>query len=93
MDKFIFETKVRKNRKFGQNDFVLGRIVGIQSVICDDDPCMGGYNMREAKDGSIILVTRCTTGQYARFAEIVQTSYPGLCKFNHNAWRNIIREL
>lgn len=40
MEKRIFKTIVRADHKFGDSEYVRGRISGIQLAMCDEDPKM-----------------------------------------------------
>ena len=78
-----FNTFVKKgvNPVYDDNDFVEGRLSGIQQAICDPDN-ERGYAIAHVQDGYIIATT-CTLEQYERFAEIVEKCYPKLCVFDY----------
>lgn len=85
MEKMVFKTLVKAEHKLGCDNYVLGRISGIQYVVCDrvgtetEQPLYGrGFTAL----GSIFK-TKCTAEQYDEFASIVESEYPELCVFNY----------
>ena len=62
--------------------YVLGRISGMKTAICDGSDNHGSYPMRKTSEG-IILKTYCTQEDYERFVTIVQNDYKGLCLFDY----------
>lgn len=58
--------------------FILGRISGINYVICNDGV---GTNVYYKEIGAI-LESWCTDIEYELFKSIVDEDYPGLCIFN-----------
>ena len=79
----IFDTKILpKAGKIASNDYVVGRIMGVNYVICNGVPGKG-YGMIMNDDGSNFFRTVCTADQYTAFAKIVEELYPGLCIFDY----------
>lgn len=80
MDKKIFRTLIKKKHKLGEKEYVFGRISGFQSVICNEVVDDGYPN--KLTDEGLLLTTKCTEEQYAKFRIRVAEEYPGLCDFN-----------
>ena len=79
MEKRIVKTLIKKDHKLGNNEYVKGRISGIQSIMCPRDFEFGtGRN----EDG-FILVAECDVNQYDRFINVIEEMYPGLCIFDY----------
>lgn len=79
----IYDTKIlSKAGKLDRNDYMVGRIRGVNYVICNGGSCIE-YATIEHGDGSIDFRTECTADQYTAFAEIVEEMYPGLCVFDY----------
>ena len=83
-----FYTLVRHdNEKFGNNKFVLGKIVAYKELLCDnriprEDGKRRGFATRRCKNDDRVLKTICTPEHYDEFAKLVEYHYPGLCEFN-----------
>lgn len=77
--KFYFRTLIRReaDKGFGENDYVLGYIVGVKSVLCDNGQSYATVGINRGK----ILTTYCTDEQYQNFVEFIENRYPGLCVF------------
>lgn len=86
MEERKYRTLIKKNHKFGENEYVQGRISGIQEVICDrdrngvDNPAV--EVLYDVMNTGLVLTTLCSQEQYDRFAELVEKHYPGLCVFD-----------
>ena len=79
----IYTTKILANAgRISSNDYVIGRIMGANYVICNGVPDKGWAVVGDG-DGTHIFNTECTAGKYAAFAEIVEEMYPGLCIFDY----------
>ena len=77
-------TLVKRNHKFGGNDFVRGRISGIAY-------CMQGYKdvyPNEECDEGMIYITKMTPIEYDDFINIIEKLYPGLCEFDYKMKRS-----
>lgn len=92
MEKRIFQTYVgTKFRKVEDVTYIRGRISGIMFIMCglvDTDPRKGYPNVMITKDDNVIayiMKVKCTQDQYDRFTEVIENTYPGLCKFD---WKN-----
>jgi hypothetical protein len=80
MEKKIFKTLVTRGvQPRYDNDFVLGKIAGIQRAICN--PTDEQEFACRHKDTGVVFTTECTEEEYKQFTEIVERTYPGLCKF------------
>lgn len=71
--------------------FVLGRITGMLTAICKEDPTSNaGYSIYRYSassydwDGQICygLIERTTEEEYSKFKAIVEALYPGKCEFD-----------
>ena len=67
--------------KLVSNEYVIGRIMGVNYVICNGVP-RRGYPMYKNDDGSHVFRTVCTAEQYRTFTKTVEELYPGLCIFD-----------
>lgn len=87
MEKKVFNTLIKKDHKFGENEYVHGRISGMQEMICDgnnngvDEP---GYAMWHIPGVGEVLVTYCEPEKYESFKNLVEKHYPGLCEFDYD---------
>ena len=79
MDKKLFKTLIRKDHKLGNNDYVKGKISGIQTILC---PREFEHGNGRNEDG-FILVAECEPIHYDAFKNVVEKIYPGLCEFNY----------
>lgn len=84
MEARTFVTHVKKGARPWRDDncdFVVGRVSGMKTAICDFDnkPDYADYY---GPDG-VLLITKCTQEQYDKFTEIVEKNYPGLCDFDY----------
>lgn len=76
-----YKTKVKNDHKiYGQNEYVLGRISGLQYAYCGGDPKIGYAVMRGEE--KTIFTAECSEEQYERFKTVVEEMYPGLCEFD-----------
>ena len=83
MEKQFFETIVNGNHKLGCNEYVMGKISGIEYALCgqgakkqfpwDYNPETGNHRMK----------TFCTEEEYTNFTNTIEYLYPGLCIFNY----------
>ena len=80
MGMYIFKTLVREDHKHGNNEYVLGRIGGIQQVMCNGEP-LKGFAVKHVVGTGAVLMTECTPEQYVAFMKFVKEMYPGLCVF------------
>lgn len=82
----IFRTLIKKDHKFSDNDYVKGRITGIEYIVCFNGDIERAQDLGFAhvhfEDG-ILLKTICTKRQYEKFSKLVETMYPGLCEFDY----------
>lgn len=78
--KMRFETLMKEDHKFGDNQYVLGRISGMLYAICNDDYLCWGHCKNNA---GYILITECTPERYEIFKEKVEEQYPDLCIFDY----------
>lgn len=83
MEKQIFETMVKGDHKLGRNEYVAGRISGIECVLCN-----GGTKKQfpwdyNPENGDRRTKTFCTKEEYDNFANMIEYLYPGLCIFNY----------
>lgn len=88
-----FKTFIKKrfrNARSGEykeiNDYCLGRIIGIQDVICNSnmDIAYGVVLIRDDNGNEIGCKTTaiCTEEKYERFKQIIERHYPELCEFD-----------
>lgn len=85
MEKQIFKTLVKGDHKLGCNEYVMGRISGIEYVLCN-----GGTKPQQQfpwdynpENGDHRMMTFCTKKEYDNFANMIEYLYPGLCIFNY----------
>lgn len=75
-----FYTFIKKEHKLGDRLYVHGRIHGFMTLICEEDQ---GVPSGVGVFGSgTIFVTKTTEEKYAKFKEVVEKHYPGLCEFD-----------
>ena len=81
MDKKFFNTLVKSDTEDSYTtQYVVGRISGFMHILCNGaESKRGGMRMREE---GWYLGVQCTQEEYNRFAEYVETQYPGLCVFD-----------
>ena len=79
--KRMFYTLVKADHKLGGNTYILGRISGIKSVLCDEDYKIAIANMK--KDNGTILSVLTTNEQYEKFTKYIEDIYPDLCIFDY----------
>ena len=82
MENKIFKTIVRADHKFGDSDYVRGRISGIQLAMCAKDPKKEFVWSYVPRVGDM-MKTECTSEQYDAFIKIIEELYPGLCIFDY----------
>lgn len=79
-------TLIKRNHdKFGDNAYVMGRISGMQLVICE---CDDKFPITEIEEGHI-LTTKCTLKQYEDFMNLIEKHYPGLCEFDYKLKKRV----
>lgn len=82
----MFNTRVKKDHKFGNSSYVHGRISGYKELICDgdkngiDNP---GWANRMVPEVGLVLRTCCEPEKYEIFKNHVERYYPGLCEFDY----------
>lgn len=75
-----FYTLIKKEHKLGDRLYVQGRIHGFMTLICEEDETIpSGIGVNEV---GTIFVTVTDEEKYAKFKEIVERHYPGLCEFD-----------
>lgn len=88
---YVFKTLVKADHKFGDNEFVLGRITGFMELLANGSRNIGvglAYGLiHRTKDGCV-LYTKCTPDQYVEFTKLVNKRYPELCIFNYGVEHN-----
>lgn len=77
MEERKFKTLVGR----GANDYIRGRISGMQEVICVGFNKIGYANGK--CDEGTIMTTKCSAEKYYLFAAVVERYYPGLCTFDY----------
>lgn len=80
MEERLFWTLIKANHRLGGNEYIHGRISGIQYIICQETDMVTG-NM-ENDDGFILSIIT-TQNKYNKFAKIIEEMYPGLCTFDY----------
>lgn len=80
MERKAFNTLIKADHKFAENEYVRGRIHGMKTVICDDE--VKNFANMSLVDG-IMFTSYCTDEQYDKFVTVVKESYPDLCIFNY----------
>ena len=62
------------------NDYIIGRVNGIEYVLCGH---CGEYKHRTmyGNNNEFVIVSYCTKEDYENFATEVEKLYPGLCEF------------
>ena len=92
-----FYTLVKKDHiKYGGNKFVLGKIEGFKELLCDYDFAneggrLGMYPMHRDSNNNRVLETVCTPEMYEKFTRLVELHYPGLCVFNCEYDRKMVK--
>ena len=71
----MYKTLIKGDHYLGNNEYVVGKVSGIMSVLCDGDerPFVIREDI-ESKDR--ILTTKCTADKYAIFVGAVTKHYP-----------------
>lgn len=87
----IFSTRIKEDHKFGENEYVRGRISGIQSLICVKgfpfkvmNKCGHAVATIYKEGVGHILTVRTTQKKYDKFKEVVEKLYPDLCEFDYS---------
>lgn len=82
MKKRLFKTLIKKDSKFGENTYVIGRIDGIMSTM---DGCIyKAYSYAHyTNDEGTILRGVFTKFGYRKFCKVIEKIYPDLCVFNY----------
>ena len=79
----IYITKILvRGDKVTSNDYVIGRIMGVNYVMCNGVPD-NGWGVVVNDDGTRVFNTECSAGKYAAFADVVDEMYPGLGIFDY----------
>lgn len=62
------------------NDYIIGRVNGIEYVLCGH---CGEYKHRaiHSNINGFVIISYCTKEDYENFATEVEKLYPGLCEF------------
>lgn len=85
--KYKFHTLVKKDHKFGNNDHMLGRLIGYQQLLCDgfrEENHRPQHVIDKIEEGTV-LTCECTPDEYAEFTKLVKRHFPeDLCVFD---WR------
>ena len=85
--KYKFHTLVKRNHKFGNSKYMLGRLIGYQQLLCDgfrEENHKPPHGFGEVKEGTVLTCV-CTPDEYAEFTKLVKQNFPeDLCVFN---WR------
>ena len=81
MGKKLFKVFIKPDHKFGKNEYIQGRIVGIAHAMTGG-LTGGGYAVVSHDDGGVSFCVKCVTRKYRKFKEIIENNYPGLCEFN-----------
>lgn len=89
MEKREFTTLIKNEHMKGSEEYVLGRISGIQYCTCE---CEKGYAIVKVEEG-YLLTAEFTRKQYEKFTKIVEELYPNLCKFYVLNFINYARRL
>ena len=74
---------IAKRGYIGNEMYVFGVIQGLQIAVCDYDKKCFGYDC-ELFSHSCRFVTDTTQERFNKFREMVETIYPGLCKFEED---------
>ena len=83
MEKRIFVTRIKRNHKLSGNEFVIGKISGIQHMFnSPEDGEITEFAIVAHDDGSCDLRVACSETRYKVFVGIVEKLYPGLCEFD-----------
>lgn len=83
MEKKVYRTLVKDEHKLGKNDYVLGRISGIQYMCCYNQPDVEYANTYVPNLGYIISAEFENFGAYSNFRTNVERLYPELCVFDY----------
>lgn len=81
----VFDTLVKKDHKFGGNNYVTGRIFGMMEGICRgyrdgfNEPDLALWHVPGVGD---VMTTVCEPEKYESFKTLVEKHYPGLCEFD-----------
>ena len=78
MENKIFKTIVRADHKFGDSEYVRGRISGIQLAMCAKDPKKEFVWSYVPRVGDM-MKTECTSERYDAFINIIEELYPRVC--------------
>ena len=82
MGKKVFTTYIKPNHELSGNDYVRGRIRGIMNGICERYDIEGIYGNAKDSNGGFTFHVKCTAWRYRKFMKIINTTYPGLCRFD-----------
>lgn len=82
-----FKTLIRKGfrsknngRTILTNDYIIGRVNGIEYVLCGH--CgEHKYSAMYGDNNEFVIISYCTKEDYENFATEVEKLYPGLCEF------------
>ena len=73
MDKKHYMTLMKRDHPLYGNDFIEGKVSGVQTVMCDDFE--KSWAIRVRAEGTVLTVD-CTEEQYANFVKAVVRMYP-----------------
>lgn len=82
-----FKTLIRKGYRSKENgrtvltnDYIIGRVNGIEYVLCGH---CGEYKRRamHCDNNGFVIISYCPKEDYENFATEVEKLYPGLCEF------------
>ena len=79
----MFYTVIKADHKLGGNEYVMGRVSGIQCAVRCKHPgkdILYGHGENEIGE---IYPMKTTSRRYKKFARIVEQNYPGLCIFDY----------
>lgn len=84
MEKKLFKTLVKGNHeKFGGNRYVVGKISGINHVLCGNSNRFA--HTFDDKTGDTLIKHECYQEQYDIFRITIEELYPGLCEFDYKS--------
>lgn len=83
MEKRVIRTLVRADRMLGNSEYVLGKIVGAQDVLCGWIP-NAGYAIQCLENGDRVISVETTDEAYAEFAKVIEALFEDLCVFYYS---------
>lgn len=70
----------KKGRMVLTNDYIIGRVNGIEHVLCGH--CSEHkHRAMYGNNNEFVIISYCTKEDYENFATEVEKLYPGLCEF------------